>query len=148
MSKIEKPYEAYVYAVREQVEQHLDGLDQLSESIQQHPLTFNERNALARGLQVLVEVAVGCSKHLLKSRNKPVPSEARAAMERVYEILALTLPPIDAMRGAIGMRNAIIHDYLNLDWQRVETVLKEKKYHDIGRYINSVSNQLLHSNSG
>ena len=145
MNTTEKPFEAYVYAVREQVEQHLDGLDLLHDAIHRRPLTFNERNALARGLQVLVEAAIGCSKHFLKSHNKPVPSEARASIERVYEILAITAPSIDIMRGAVGMRNAIIHDYLNLDWQRVETVLKEKKYHEIKNFIALVSNQLLNS---
>ena len=47
------------------------------------------------------------------------------------------------MRGAVGMRNAINHDYLNLDWQRVEAVVKEQRYREIKNYVMQVSAQLL-----
>lgn len=144
MSETEQPYEAYVYALREQAEQHLAGLEELSSLADRRPLSFNERNAAERGLQVLVEMAVGSSKHVLKSRHRPVPSEARAAVERVYELLAITRPPIDVMRGAVGMRNAIIHDYLNLDWAKVEAVLVERKYREVAVYLDAITETLLH----
>jgi uncharacterized protein YutE (UPF0331/DUF86 family) len=143
MSGTDRRYEAYVYALREQVSQHCAGLDELSETLAARPLSFNERNAAERGLQVMVEIAVGCSKHWLKQHQLPVPAEARAALERVYERLALNQPPLSVMRGAVGMRNAIIHDYLNLDWQRLEAVLAVRKYHDVARYIEVLCAALL-----
>lgn len=141
--KTENNYEPYILAVTEQVEQHLAGLDELSDLAMQRPLTFNERSASERSLQVIVEAAIGCSKHYLKSQHKPVPSEARANIERIYELLAITDPDINDMRGAIGMRNAIIHDYLNLDWDKIKTVLIQKKYHLINDYLNTVAKALL-----
>lgn len=33
------------------------------------------------------------------------------------------------------MRNAIVHDYLNLDWTRIEAVLKSRGYETIGVLI-------------
>lgn len=141
--KTEYNYESYVMSLTEQVEQHLAGLDELSDIAKQRPLTFNERSATERSLQVVVEAAIGCSKHILKARNKPVPSEARASLERVYELLAILQPDINDMRGAIGMRNAIIHDYLNLDWQRLNRVLLEKKYHLVNDYIQALCKVLV-----
>ncbi len=135
-------FEAYVYAISEQVEQHISGLDELSDISVQRPLTFNQRSAVERSLQVIVEAAIGCSRHLLKSKSKPVPAEARASIERVYEILLISDPDINDMRGAVGMRNAIIHDYLNLDWKKIEVILNEKKYHLIKKYISIVSSEL------
>ena len=143
MNASSKPYEAYVYAINEQTAQHLNGLDELSQLANARPLTFNERSATERSLQVIIEAAIGCSKHYLKSQNKPVPAEARAAIERVYERLAITQPELAVMRGAIGMRNAIIHDYLNLDWQRIEPILKQTKYQLINTYIQLLTKQLL-----
>ncbi len=143
MSATERPYEAYIYAIREQTEQHIAGLDELAALLGQRPLTFNERNAAERSLQVLVEMAIGCSKHVLKSRRKPVPSEERAAIERVYELLAIVEPPAEVMRGAVGMRNAIIHDYLNIDWRLLETVLEERNYRSIAQFIETVAAELL-----
>lgn len=143
MNDTEKPYEAYVYALREQSEQHIAGLDELSDLNDRQPLSFNERNAVERGLQVMVEMAIGCSKHVLKSRGRPVPSEARAAIERVYEMLGILDPPAEVLRGAVGMRNAIIHDYLNLDWGLVEEILKSRKYRLLPRYLDAVTAVLL-----
>lgn len=143
MSATDRPFEAYVYAIREQTEQHIAGLDELAEQLAQRPLTFNERNAAERGLQVLVEMAIGCAKHLLKSRSKPVPSEARAAIERVYELLAIAEPPVALMRGAVGMRNAITHDYLNIDWRLLAAVLDERNYRAAAQFIDAVAAELL-----
>ncbi len=142
MSKTNKGYEAYIIALQEQLEQHLAGLDELSDILTSRALTFNERNAAERSLQVVTEAAIGCSKHFLKSVNKPVPSEARAAIERSYEILGLMEPDINIMRGAIGMRNAIIHDYLNLDWNKIEPVLADRKYYLIKDYAFKILQQL------
>lgn len=33
------------------------------------------------------------------------------------------------------MRNAIVHDDLNLDWTRIETVIVNKYYEAIGEFI-------------
>ena len=84
MKETERNYEPYILAITEQVEQHLAGLDELSDLAAHRPLTFNERSASERSLQVIVEAAIGCSKHYLKSQNKPVPSEARASIESAF----------------------------------------------------------------
>ncbi|MBL7004089.1 MAG: DUF86 domain-containing protein [Gammaproteobacteria bacterium] len=143
MSLQENSYEAYVYAITEQMEQHISGLNELSSLFKQRPLTFNEKSAVERSLQVLIETAIGCSKHYLKKNQKPVPSVARGSIERVYELLAIVKPDINTMRSAVGMRNAIIHDYLNLDWNKVESVLREQKYIDVKQYVDTVKQCLL-----
>lgn len=91
----------------------------------------------------MVEMAIGCSKHVLKSRGRPVPSEARAVIERIYEMLGILDPPAEVLRGVVGMRKAIIHDYLNLDWGLVEEVLKLRRYRLLPRYIDAVTAVLL-----
>ncbi|MDO6421067.1 type VII toxin-antitoxin system HepT family RNase toxin [Saccharophagus degradans] len=140
--RIDSDMQPYVYAITEQVAQHMSGLDELSASINVRPLTFNERSAVERSLQVLVEAAIGCSKHYLKKHSLPVPAEARAAVERVFEHLAITDVPLVSMRGAVGMRNAIIHDYLNLDWTIIEPVLKQRAYKIVADYVSIVGDAL------
>ena len=135
MQENSQSFEPYVYAISEQVEQHISGLDELSDISIRKPLTFNERSAVERSLQVIVVAAIGCSKHYLKSKNKPVPTEARASIERVYEMLSITEPDINDIRGAVGMRNAIIHDYLNLDWKKIDVILSLKKYQLVEKYV-------------
>lgn len=139
----ESNFEPYIFAIKEQIELHVNSLNELSDISHQRILSFAERTAVERSIQVLVETAIGCSKHFLKSKGKPVPSEARASIERVYEILSILKPDINQMRGAVGMRNAIIHDYLNLDWKKLEIILKENKYKNVNDYISNLADQLL-----
>jgi len=143
ISNKESSFEPYVFSIKEQLEQHINSLNKLSHLSVKRPLSFVERSAVERSIQVIVETAIGCSKHYLKSVDKPVPSEARASIERVYEIISIVAPGISEMRGAIGMRNAIIHDYLNLDWQKLEVVLASKKYQLISQYVDIVTKKLI-----
>ena len=139
----EKPYKAYVYAVREQLEQQLSLLDQLSQLASANRLTGIERSATERNLQLLVEVALGCSKHYLKSQTLPVPSESAMVIRQVYSVLTIENPLEQEMIGAVGMRNAIIHDYLNLDWDKVSSVLTQKKYHQVAKYCERLLKELM-----
>lgn len=70
-------------------------------------------------LQVLIENAIGKTKQMLKARNEPVPVsayDAIAALARCGEIDVSTLPEGYAV---IGLRNRIIHDYMNIDMSKV-----------------------------
>ena len=136
-------YKAYAYAIREQAQQHLSGLDELTNTLAERPLSFNEKNATERSLQVLVEIVIGCAKHTLKSQGKPQPSEANVAVTRAYEILQPITPTLQQLTKAVGMRNTIIHDYLNIDWDIVESVMTQKKYHDLMGFIEAAIQFLL-----
>ena len=59
MQKISNNFEPYILAITEQVEQYLSGLNELSDLANNRPLTFNERSATERSLQVIVETAIG-----------------------------------------------------------------------------------------
>ncbi len=52
------------------------------------------------------------------------------------------------MRGAVGMRNAIIHDYLNLDWRLLEDVLAEGRYRRVEAFVVETSARLLDADAG
>jgi len=136
-------YKAYAYALREQVEQHNDSLNKLSEICTQRPLTFSEQCAAERNIQVLVEAAIGCSKHYLKLHKNPVPSESKMTIERVYALLAIIEPAKEAITAAVGMRNVIIHDYLNIDWKFIEPVIRDKDYLSVVHYVQLVTGRLL-----
>lgn len=143
MSESAQPHEAYVLAMREQVAQHVSSLDELRGRLAERPLTFIERTAVERSLQIVIEAAIGCSKHLLRALGRPVPAEARVAIERVFEATGMTEPALAEMRGAVGMRNAIIHDYLNLDWALLEAVLESGRYARVQEFVIRISTELM-----
>ena len=143
MSEIESPYSAYAYAVKEQLAPLVQTLKELSATAQSRSLTYTERSAVERCIQVLVEIAIGASKHVIKHHHAPVPSDSYASIAQAHALIGKSTPSIEDLRGAVGMRNAIIHDYLNLDWGRVEAILKMGKYTVVLDYINEVLKKLL-----
>ena len=118
--------EFYRAAITEQLAELEQDLNQLRASSDAKTLTKFEYLALERTLQLLVEVAIGISKRVLKSQGLAVPTEARKSLERLKQE-GLDSSNID-WRGAIGMRNALVHDYLDIDEEIVLEVLTSGKY--------------------
>ncbi len=95
----------YRAAIAEQLAEFEQDLNQLRAGSEAKTLTKFEYLALERTLQLLVEVAIGISKRVLKSKGLAVPTEARKSLERLKQE-GLDSSNID-WRGAIGMRNAL-----------------------------------------
>jgi uncharacterized protein YutE (UPF0331/DUF86 family) len=105
---------------------HQRQLDALS--TKNKPLSQLEKSAAERSLQILVESAISCAKHLNKKEQLPDRLDAYQSMQQVIEEHNINPDYLPQLKGAIGMRNAIVHDYLNLDWDIIQIVLNEQKY--------------------
>ena len=87
-------------------------------------LTPLEQNGLLHAVQVLVENAIGKAKQELKARGETVPVsayDAFAALARVGCIPADSLP---AWNAVIGLRNRIVHNYMNVDMEKIFVFLR------------------------
>lgn len=82
--------------------------------------------AIERVMQLLIEACIGIAKQSIKAKNKQVPSDARKAFEKMAELGMDTLGA--DWKSIVGMRNAIVHDYLNLDREKVLAVVKNNEY--------------------
>ncbi|MEE8056221.1 MAG: DUF86 domain-containing protein [Pseudomonadales bacterium] len=133
-------YQAYTIALLEHVNIHQRQLDSLSDN--NKPLSQLERSAAERSLQILVESAIGCAKHLNKKGELPERLDAYQAMQQVIEQYKITSAYLPQLKGAIGMRNAIVHDYLNLDWEIIQIVLNEQKYKRVVDFISELCGYL------
>lgn len=79
-----------------------------------------------RSLQLLTEACIGIAKRTLKAEGKQVPSDARQAFSNLKS-LGLDSTSADWNR-IIGMRNALVQDYLNIEPARVLDVIRLKHY--------------------
>lgn len=136
-----QPYSTtYVESLRQHTREQLDTLDELAELAQQSPLRKFERLAVERSLQILVEAAIGVSKHSCKHAGIHTPPDASsytyawACVLKTHDLIQSQIPHA-VLKGAIGMRNAIVHDYLNLDWTRIESVVTTQGYHKVGDFV-------------
>jgi len=94
-------------------------LTQAREIMAQRTLNLLEQAGVLHALQVLIENAIGKAKQIIKAKNEPVPVsayDAFAMLARYGEIKDATLP---AWNAVIGLRNRIVHDYMNIDMGKV-----------------------------
>ncbi len=83
-----------------------------------------EQNGVLHALQVLGENAIGKAKHLIKAAGEPVPISAYDSFRTLARIRGLSSQELEQWNAIIGLRNRIVHDYMNLDMRRVLQVVE------------------------
>ncbi|WP_419810605.1 DUF86 domain-containing protein [Bacterioplanoides sp.] len=126
--------EAYIASIRQHTQEQVETLNELADNIKQQPLRKIERLAAERSLQILIESAIGVAKHCCKKAGKTNSGDAYRILLITHDLLGSNIPHA-VLRGAVGMRNAIVHDYLNLDWVRIEAVISKKQFEVMAEFI-------------
>ena len=96
--------------------------------LQQQKLSALEQAGLLHALQVLTENAIGKAKLLIKQRGQAVPVSGYDAFAQLHRDQIIDAERMAQWTSAIGLRNRIVHDYLNVDMNLIETLIKEQKY--------------------
>ncbi len=94
-----------------------------------------EQNGLLHTLQMLTENAIGKSKHLLKAQNQPIPPSAYDAFDALAQINIIPKSSLNQWNAAIGLRNRIVHDYMNINMPLVYELVKQKGYQFIVDFL-------------
>lgn len=92
------------------------------------PLAGLEQSGVLHALQVLIEKAIGKAKQLLKARNQPVPISGYDAFKALVSCGIIEEADIVAWNAVVGLRNRIVHDYMNIDMNQVLTLIKTAEY--------------------
>nr|WP_298414585.1 DUF86 domain-containing protein [uncultured Halomonas sp.] len=128
--------EAYLAETRQLAERQCAVLDQAAKRLNEgDTLSDLEENGLLHALQVLTENAIGKAKHILKLQGHTVPI---SAYDTFHQLIALGhLPKMDQpnWNAIIGLRNRIVHDYLNLDMSLVLEVVQTRRYYFIRDFL-------------
>jgi uncharacterized protein YutE (UPF0331/DUF86 family) len=120
----------YTAALREHVATLAEELEQLHQAAQSaqglDPLLYR---AAERNLQLLTEACIGIVKRRLKALGAVVPSEARQAFAKLQSLEHDTdnIP----WNKVVGLRNALVHDYLNLDADIVVAIIRQGQYRSL-----------------
>ena len=94
-----------------------------------------EQNGVLHALQVLIENAIGKAKQLIKSRNVEVPVGAYDAFSTLVRLKFIKEGDMDAWAAIIGLRNRIVHDYMNIDMALVRDLVKQDAYRFIVGFL-------------
>lgn len=94
-----------------------------------------EQNGVLHAIQMLVENAIGKAKQLHKAADKQVPLSAYDSFLGLAELGVIKTNDLHAWNAAIGLRNRIVHDYMNIDMQRVLELVKNEQYRFITDFL-------------
>jgi len=94
-----------------------------------------EQNGVLHAIQVLVENGIGKAKQLLKAAAKQVPLSAYDSFLGLAELGVVKTCDLTLWNAAIGLRNRIVHDYMNIDMHRVLELVKNGQYRFITEFL-------------
>jgi uncharacterized protein YutE (UPF0331/DUF86 family) len=85
-----------------------------------------EQAGVLRALQVLIENAIGKAKHLLKAKGLPVPVSGYDAFANLVSQQWVAQADLPRWNAVVGLRNRIVHDYMNIDMEQVLALVSNK----------------------
>jgi len=94
-----------------------------------------EQSGVLHALQVLVESAIGKAKHTVKACNAPVPVSAYDAFSSLRQLGKLGGGSIEEWNSIIGLRNRIVHDYMNVDMAFVLGLVRDQRYRIVTEFL-------------
>lgn len=132
----------YIESILEHVAICTDELANLNAMLKTTELTNIEYAAAEHLLQQLIESAIGFAKRMVKKLNHPVPSDAYSCFKVLYDNKIISNDELIEWRKIIGLRNAIVHDYLNINKDIIVTVINNQHYVRVAEFIISNKTQL------
>ena len=123
----------YIFSMQEQLERLESELNGLNAIIAQRPLNQYEYRAAERTLQILIEACIGIAKHWSYALSKTASADAYSAFEALAQAGVEEIEPIE-WRKIIGMRNALVHDYLNIEPEIIRAVIKQSNYQSLFKF--------------
>ena len=94
----------------------------------QHTLSKLEQSGALHAIQVLTENSIGKAKVTLKSQGQTVPVSAYDAFSKLHALGYINADQLRDWTAAIGMRNRIVHEYLNVSMTVVEEIIVKQYY--------------------
>ncbi len=83
----------------------------------------------------MIENSIGKAKHLLKATGEPVPVSDYDAFASLIRIGTINPEEVQRWNSAIGIRNRIVHDYMNLNMELILNLVKTERYQFIVEFL-------------
>lgn len=91
-------------------------------------LTPLEQGGVLHALQVLVENAIGKTKHQLKVLGVEVPVSAYDAFAALAHRGLIAPHELQRWNAVVGLRNRIVHDYMSIDMAHIAAIVQADRH--------------------
>lgn len=95
--------------------------------------TWKERDLLAiqRALQVYIESFIGLARYYVQQKYQLSVSQSREALDELKSRGDLSFEQHTELMKMIGLRNVLVHDYLDINDAIVRAVVSKRRYADL-----------------
>ena len=132
----------YIDAMRKHIWQYRCELNDLYELISGSGLDQFQYRAAERSLQITIEACIGIAKHWAKSLTRTSATSTQDAFEKIHQHGFVSVDELTNWRKIIGLRNALVHDYLNVDPAIVRTMIANRYTDDLFEFAERGLNHL------
>lgn len=116
---------AYITSLRQSLSRYQAELAEIKSLLGERALSNLEYRAAERTLQVSIEACIGIAKHWAKALAGHSPQDAYQAFEILCQRGQQPADGLTGWRKVIGLRNALVHDYLNIDPEIIRSVIAQ-----------------------
>jgi len=98
-------------------------------------LTALEQGGVLHALQILIENAIGKAKQLLKASGQPVPVSGYDTFKALVSYGLVAQVDLPTWNAIVGLRNRIVHDYMNIDMDQVLALIANDRDQFVVRFL-------------
>lgn len=134
MNNNENGLQLYLTEAVNHVQEYCQQLDELRADLAHGELRRRDYLAIERLLQLLTELSIGLAKHCLKRYQQQASVDAYQTFSKLQQHGMITTAELTEWRQIIGMRNALVHDYLNIDVNIVRLIVAQGRYNRLADF--------------
>ncbi|MBL7003714.1 MAG: DUF86 domain-containing protein [Gammaproteobacteria bacterium] len=100
-------------------------------------LSLIEEHAMLHSIQVIIKNAIGKARHILKLYNSKVPVSAYDLFAGLHSLKVISLDELQQWKKVVGLRNAIVHEYMKVDLELLKKVVLNQQYEFVLLFLNA-----------
>jgi len=86
--------------------------------------SFDAQDVIVLNLQRACEAAIDLAMHIVRMRDLGLPKDSKSAFSLLAQAQEISVQRADSLKKMTGFRNIAVHDYRELDWLIVRSIIE------------------------